>query len=60
MMLVKQNISKIEENIGNAKDKCLSEPYVLKGTCTVLWRGKGSNSLALSDKMSAKKMQEYF
>ena len=36
-MSVNKSISKIVENIGKTKDKGLLEPYVLKGTCTVLW-----------------------
>ena len=37
------------KNINLAEDKCLLEPYVLNGTCTVLMRGQGINSLSLSD-----------
>ena len=49
MMLVKLNILKPAVKINLAEDKCLLEPYVLNGTCTVLMRGQGSNSLSLSD-----------
>ena len=49
MMLVKLNILKPVVKINLAEDKCLLEPYVLNGTCTVLMRGQGSNSLSLSD-----------
>ena len=49
MMLVKLNILKPIVKINLAEDKCLLEPYVLNGTCTVLMRGQGSNSLSLSD-----------
>ena len=59
MMSVNKSISKIVENIGKTKDKGLLEPYVLKGTCTVLWRGEESNFLALSDKRLVRKMHEY-
>ena len=49
MMLAKLNILKHVVKINLAEDKCLLEPYVLNGTCTVLMRGQGSNSLSLSD-----------
>ena len=49
MMLVKLNILKPIVKINLAEDKCLLEPYVLNGTCTVLMRGQGRNSLSLSD-----------
>ena len=49
MMLVKLNILKTVVNINLTEDKCLLEPYVLNGTCTVLMRGQRSNSLSLSD-----------
>ena len=49
MMLAKLNILKPVVKINLAEDKCLLEPYVLNGTCTVLMRGQGSNSLSLSD-----------
>ena len=49
MMLAKLNILKLVVKINLAEDKCLPEPYVLNGTCTVLMRGQGSNSLSLSD-----------
>ena len=48
-MLAKLNILKHVVKINLAEDKCLLEPYVLNGTCTVLMRGQGSNSLSLSD-----------
>ena len=48
-MLVKLNILKPIVKINLAEDKCLLEPYVLNGTCTVLMRGQGRNSLSLSD-----------
>lgn len=49
MMLAKLNILKHVVKLNLAEDKCLLEPYVLNGTCTVLMRGQGSNSLSLSD-----------
>ena len=53
MMLVNLNTLKIVRFYRlNDLDKGLFEPYVLKGTRTVLWRVRGSNASILSDKAS--------
>ena len=49
-MVIKKHISTLESlNFHFLLDESLLEPYVSKGTCTVLRRGKESNFSPLSD-----------
>ena len=49
-MVIKKHISTLESlNFHFLLDESLLEPYVSKGTCTVLRRGKESNFFLLSD-----------